>query len=341
MDIVIPCAGKSSRFPNMRPKYLLTDYSGKLMIQRSIEKLLVKNSIHIAILKEHDEKYDSFQILRDVFSDNVNIIILESPTRGPAETVFKCLQNTEICGDFLVKDCDSFFDFELESGNIVYTSKIKDNPNLTNISQLGFVVSNEQNLITSLVEKQIVSDSFCVGGYQFSSKQKFIEAFNALINDTKELYISNVIDYLILNNEIFVEREVKNYINVGTSKEWFDFNNKPTIFCDIDGVLIENQAPFGNKKYGTNFSALPKNVNVLKKYLKNDSLIIFTTARPDKYFNVTRNVLNELGFETCPLIMGLNHSKRILINDYDHSNPYPTSISINLKRNGDNLDEFL
>ena len=37
MEIILPCAGLSSRFPNLRPKYLLTDYSGKMMIEGAIK----------------------------------------------------------------------------------------------------------------------------------------------------------------------------------------------------------------------------------------------------------------------------------------------------------------
>ena len=39
--------------------------------------------------------------------------------------------------------------------------------------------------------------------------------------------------------------------------------------------------------------------------------------------------------------MGLNHSKRIIINDYSNSNPYKSCDAINLKRNADDLKEIL
>ena len=41
------------------------------------------------------------------------------------------------------------------------------------------------------------------------------------------------------------------------------------------------------------------------------------------------------------LIMDLPHSKRILINDYSGSNSYPTSESINIKRDDESLEYFL
>jgi hypothetical protein len=40
------------------------------------------------------------------------------------------------------------------------------------------------------------------------------------------------------------------------------------------------------------------------------------------------------------LIMGLPHAKRYLINDFSPSNPFPTSVSINIERNKDNLVNY-
>ena len=39
--------------------------------------------------------------------------------------------------------------------------------------------------------------------------------------------------------------------------------------------------------------------------------------------------------------MGLPHCKRVIINDFAKSNPYPSCEAINLPRNFDNLAEFL
>ena len=39
--------------------------------------------------------------------------------------------------------------------------------------------------------------------------------------------------------------------------------------------------------------------------------------------------------------MGVLHSGRILINDFAATNPYPTSVAINLPRNSKNLKEYL
>ena len=52
-------------------------------------------------------------------------------------------------------------------------------------------------------------------------------------------------------------------------------------------------------------------------------------------------MLNELGFESCELLMNIHHTRRVLINDFSNSNPYPSAIAININRDSDNLKEYL
>ena len=52
MEIVLPAAGLSTRFPNMKPKYILADYKGKMMFESAIKHYLGKYNITIGILKE-------------------------------------------------------------------------------------------------------------------------------------------------------------------------------------------------------------------------------------------------------------------------------------------------
>ena len=41
--LLLPVAGKSARYPGMRPKWLLTMPNGKLMIEQSISKIEAPN----------------------------------------------------------------------------------------------------------------------------------------------------------------------------------------------------------------------------------------------------------------------------------------------------------
>ena len=59
MEIIMPAAGLSTRFSNMRPKYILADFQGKYMFERSLDSFIGKHNITIGILKEHNDKYNS------------------------------------------------------------------------------------------------------------------------------------------------------------------------------------------------------------------------------------------------------------------------------------------
>lgn len=337
MEVIIPCAGASSRFPNMRPKYLLTDYAGRLMVENAAEPYLGKYRITIVILKEHDEKYMARKKLFDAFNNKIDIVVLDKPTSGPADTVYQAIKRGRInlASSLLVKDCDGFYQTSEQKGNVIYIAKLSKHPRIRTAGAKSYTITNDQGIINSVVEKQIVSDNFCVGGYQFETAQSYIDAFNKL-SITSEIFVSNIIDYMISQNKIFFENEVENFIDVGTAEDWFDFNNKPTYFCDIDGTIIKSKWD-----YYEEIEPLWDNVSALLSKKKSGCKIIFTTSRLEKYRKLTRDILDKLGFDNCDLIMGIHHTKRILINDYANSNPYPTAVAVNLKRDSENLGDMI
>lgn len=337
LNVIFPCAGLSTRFPNLRPKYLLTDYSGKLMIENAAKNFIGKHKVIIAILNEHNIKFKAEERLRSVFGTAIEIIVLDSPTKGPADTVYQTIKRANLNSAFLIRDCDSFFDVEIIDNNAIYVSSLAKNPDVRHPGAKSYTLSNDQQIVYKVVEKKIVSDKFCVGGYQFANPELYCSAFEKLCaSNTKELFVSDIIDHLIENNSVFIEKEVNNYVDVGTSEDWFKFNNKPTYFIDIDGVLIKNSAEYHNE-----YEILTNNVDILKRELDRGCKLIFCTARPEHYKEITQRTLNDLGFGNCMLIMGIHHSSRVLINDFAASNPYPSATAINLPRDSDTLKNYI
>ena len=338
MEIIIPCAGLSSRFPNLRPKYLLTDYSGKMMIEGAAKNFIGKYPVTITILKQHDDIFDATKLLEEVFGDRVKIVRLDEPTTGPADTVYQTLKLAGIdpSSPFLIKDSDGFYDSELVEGNAIYVCNLNKNPTIKNVHAKSYTVTNEQGLINSVVEKQIVSNNFCAGGYQFESAGQYMEIFDTIKNTvTSEIFVSNIIDYMIAQGSIFVEQEVTNFYDLGTAPDWFEYNNRPTYFCDIDGTILVN------RHHSESWQPLVDNVRILLEEQARDCKLVFTTARPAKLEAKTKKMLDELGFKNYVLVMATNHSRRVLINDFSHSNPYPSAVAINLPRNADNLRDYL
>lgn len=344
MDTIIPCAGQSTRFPNMRPKYLLNDYLGRSMLQLAADPYLKDHNVHAVILKDHDKEFQSAAQIKRMFNNKVNVITLAEPTSGPAETIDKALDILRLGSEgFLARDCDCILEHsQLSPGNKIFVDTLINHPTLRIPSNKSYLTTNNWDIVTNIIEKKIISDIFCVGGYQFESASEYRNAFSNLKNSKlTEIYLSSVIDYMIATNKIFKSEQVKSFIDLGTLEDWAQYNNKPTLFVDIDGTLVENQSQYGKNNYKVEAVALTNNASVLLDAKQKGAQIIFTTSRPKEFESETRALLDKLGFEGCQLLMGMHHAKRILINDFTASNSYPSAIAINIPRNSDTLRDYL
>ncbi len=345
MEVIVPAAGLSSRFPGMKPKYLLYDYKHDLMLKNAIEPYLsyYNHKITVGILKEHNDKYNAEMFIRNDLP-KVNVVILDEPTKGPADTVYQIIKKSgkiNLNDDLLIKDCDSFFEHNVSKGNYVCTSNIADHQVLKRLASKSFVIANDQDIITNIIEKNVVSDTFCVGGYKFESVKMFMNAFEHLSTMTNEIFVSHVIQHCLSNGHTFVRKNVFNYIDVGTAEDWFEYNDKPVIFCDIDGTLVVSQGRYGKNNFHESPIVLEENVKRILEWQERGAQIVFTTARPSEFREVTSTMLQKLGFHNFTLLIGLQATRRILINDYNNSNPYPRAEAINLKRDTDNLRDYL
>jgi hypothetical protein len=224
MEVIVPAAGLSTRFPGTVPKYLLTDNNGKIMLHNAIEPYIGKYNVTVGILKQHDELYNSGDIIREL---GVNVVVLPEVTRGPADTVYQIINLAQIHIDhsFFIKDCDSYFDHEVSDGNYICISTVSEHDVLYKIANKSFVIANEHGIVQSIVEKSIVSNEFCVGGYKFNRIYDFVSAYEKLIHSmTNEFFVSHIIQYNISNGKTFLTKKVTEYVDVGTIKEWQEQN---------------------------------------------------------------------------------------------------------------------
>ena len=122
MEILVPAAGLSTRYPNMRPKYLLYDYKSDIMVKNAVQQFINTNHhITIGVLEQHDKKYHSVDHIKHGIPGAL-VHVLEEQTKGPADTIYQMLQAFDEDIAFLVKDCDSFFEHDVIPGNYVCVS---------------------------------------------------------------------------------------------------------------------------------------------------------------------------------------------------------------------------
>ncbi|MBA3073151.1 MAG: hypothetical protein FP831_06125 [Anaerolineae bacterium] len=345
--LIIPCAGKSSRFPNMRPKWMLTHPDGSLMIEKAIQGFDLKkyDRIVITIVKEHDEKFEADLSLKQVFTDKkIEICMLPEFTKSQSETVYQTIKRMKISGSFVVKDSDNYVVFDnIKMKNFVVGVNLQERHDVKNIPGKSFILVNEQHIITNIIEKQVKSDYISVGVYGFESVDLFEQAFLEISqNTTSELFLSHVISFLISSKrQVFEYNQASDYNDWGTINEWREETNKfTTFFLDIDGVLMKNSGKFGTFNWETNNSLLVENIKTMKELQDLGAQIIFVSSRPEKYVVKAIELISKYGLKPYAYLHSLNHAKRILVNDFSNTNPYPSAEVINIPRNGE-LSDYL
>jgi hypothetical protein len=131
------------------------------------------------------------------------------------------------------------------------------------------------------------------------------------------------------------------YMDWGTLSGYLHYTRSFfTLFCDVDGVLLLNGSKFGKKGWKT--EPISENLQTISRLQKSGLLyLVLTSSRPESEIDYLRHRLAE--FEVIPdrYVMGLPHTRRILVNDYSETNPYPTAVSINLERNSKILSSIL
>ncbi len=348
--LLLPVAGASSRFPNMRPKWLLTMPNGNLMYEESIQGINLKHFSRVIVtcLQEHIDKYADYDLIlnsaKKNIHKNVEILVLKKQTSSHAETVYETLIKKKVKGKFFLKDCDNFFNLNYKSGNNISVLSL-NNIDLVDAKNKSYVEIDDKGYVNNIIEKNVISNLFCCGGYSFESADEFKKHFKKLISsDIKyknEIYVSHVIYSMLIEGKKFTVTEAKNYIDWGILREYRHYcRSFLTIFCDIDGVILENGSKFVKGGWAT--AGIKENIEVLAKLQKQKKLfLILTTSRPESEKKYVYKELKKYGLIPDVFIGGLPHSKRVLINDYSATNQYPTSISLNLKRDSTQLSDLI
>lgn len=348
--LIIPCAGKSSRFPNMKPKYMLTHPDGKLMVEKAMENINIEvfDRIIITIVKPHDEKYDAKLIMEQVFADNpkVEICLLDDFTSSASETIYLTLKKMNVSGAFVIKDSDNCVGvhFEKNIKNMIVGYDIHEHRDVTNIPGKSFLIVNEQNIIQDIIEKKVVSSIICLGVYCFENVNDFIDAYEKMMSEkiSGEMYISHLISFLLSSDKyIFQAVMATSYNDWGTLTEWeAEQKRYRTYFVDVDGVLMKNSGKYGKINWYNNETYLEENVAAIKKLQDNGAQIVITTSRGEEFRANLEKLLENVGIKPYAILMGLNHSARVVINDFAPTNPYPSGIAITLPRNA-GIGEYL
>ena len=228
---------------------MLTTPNGTLSVQTaaaSVPEPLVTRRV-IAIRADHDARFGGGAALRRAFGPDLEIVVLERETNGPAETVAMMIERARVEGSILIKDADSFFaPTAPPDQNFVAAVDLRRTLGLSRVGAKSFILLNEQGLVTSIVEKEVASNFVSAGLYGFAAASEFTRQF-AAIRDLAagEIFVSHVIAEGLRRGCIFRPHFVDGLIDVGTLEDWRGFTEKRRVLlCDIDGVVFKNQSAF-------------------------------------------------------------------------------------------------
>jgi hypothetical protein len=347
MNLIIPAAGRSSRFPKMRPKWMLTHPNGNLMLIEAIRGLEFADleGIHLTVLREHVEEFKLVGGVRRQFQqlgldEKLKIVSLDKPTRSQPETVARTIEANNIHGPICIKDTDNFFTLRVPGGNFASVVNL-DDVGLVQPGNKSYAAVNDRGLITNIVEKRVISNYFCSGAYGFRDAQEYLRHFESLA-DLENLYLSHVIYQMILQDNAFAAAPCSNYVDWGTLKDWNRFKSGfGTVFIDLDGTLVENSGEYFEPVWGTT-KGIRENIEAVNKLYESGKVqIIITTSRREESRELTLRQLQTEGVKYHQILFGLQHGKRIIINDYARTNPYKSCDAINIARNAGGLADML
>jgi hypothetical protein len=343
--LILPAAGKSSRFPGMRPKWLLTMPDGQLMIEKSVSLLDMSRFEEVVLicLREHVERYLSEDSLRTICNGfghpRVRAVILDEPTKSQSETVAVGIHQGGVTGPIFIKDCDNEFAYSFAGGNEIAVLDL-NRVGLIDAKNKSYVAADGLGQVLNIVEKQVISNKFCCGGYGFRDAAEFCAHYEQ-VPDGTEKYISHVIYHMLMAGERFTTSDADSYTDWGTLREYRHYQRAfITLFCDLDGVLFLNGSKFGAQ--GWNTAPIEENLRTIAQLKREGRLyLVITSSRPRSEESYVSEQLGRFGINVDQFVMGLPHSRRLLVNDYSATNPYPSAISINLERDTEKLSAIL
>lgn len=341
--LIVPCAGKSTRFPNMKAKWLLTHPDGKLMLEKAISRLPLPlfNRIIITIVREQDMRYDAIAIIRQAFSHikNLEICVLDNYTKSPAETIALTLEKMQVTGPFVTKDSDNCVELPVQfvdHPNFIVGLNLNVFGDVSYLSGKSFLLVNNDGNIQDIIEKKITSERICLGIYGFESVEAFFTAYHALQNTSQhELFQSHLISYLI-NQKNFVFRyvETTHFEDWATLRDWANVQRAHRVFfIHIDGVLVKNSTKFGIQNWANTYEVIEENVNLLKKMVDDGVQLVLTTSRTEEHREKLTLLFKKANLNFHTMIMGLHHSGHVIVKNFETNDPFPTCEAFNIANN--------
>ena len=225
--LIMPCAGKSSRFPGPAPKWTLTNSSGESMLNMAMKPYEDKvDNIIVTITKQQLTSSALKSFFKNDANHKFSLCVLEGQTASASDTIYQTIKNKKVKGDIIIKDCDCYVDYkQTDSSNYIVGLDIKSSNFFSRLESKSFIKKDSNDIIVDIIEKKIVSNSICVGTYACQSDSfctNYLDLCkNPVFHGDIEIYVSYVFSKMILaDHSVFSYIEASRYIDWGTIDDW-------------------------------------------------------------------------------------------------------------------------
>ncbi|HNW44098.1 MAG TPA: hypothetical protein PKI19_06315 [Elusimicrobiales bacterium] len=236
----VAMAGLGTRFSragHVLPKYMLRA-GGATLFEHSLRSLPLEPAIKIVFiaLKEHQERYglENFISLSlnaisggAAFRPAFDLLLLDAPTRGQAETVLKAKDAVPPGAGLAIYNIDTGFVSDTLLGRLAGPDKkdgVLGSFKLTGQdAKWSFASLGPDAAVTATAEKIQISDNALTGLYHFTDAQDFFSAAAAALasgpEQAGEYYVAPLYNKLIAAGRKFVLDEVRRLIPLGTPED--------------------------------------------------------------------------------------------------------------------------
>lgn len=241
LNIVVPMAGAGSRFARegYRDPKPLIPVNGMPMIQVIINNLRPSQPHRFIFVcqQAHVDAYGLTDKLH-TWSPNCEIVGLHGVTEGAACTVLAAREFIGANEPLMIANSDQYVDIKIDDylgsmgehdlDGLIMTMRAND-------PKWSFVGLNGNNLVTRVVEKEVISNEATVGIYNFKRGADFVTAADRMIarnlRVNNEFYVAPVYNQLIEDGQAIgvfnVGEEANGMYGLGTPADLTLFLNLP------------------------------------------------------------------------------------------------------------------
>jgi len=208
MNIVIPMAGRGHRFKYAgydTPKPLI-DINGKTMIEYAVESIKIEGNYTYIIFDYEDQ--DINQKLENILkkiTPNCNIIKIDYFTDGPASSASLSRNFVDHNDELIIVNCDQIIKDLDESKFLSYARKYDALLGcfISSSNKNSYVKVNENNLVTEVKEKEVISNLATNGLHYWKKASLFFESYDIMVEKddrtNNEFYVAPSFNFLIEN----------------------------------------------------------------------------------------------------------------------------------------------